>query len=204
MSTLNIPGDIKKFVLKTVLKRIAHCVFLLIGVLIVLSCWGDVILPIDQDDTKIIVYTIIMTLPFISTGVPFKLIDSTWEGKIVDVKVIEGSEFTNEPRPRIYGSNSIALKVITQDNKIKIVKLKVSSFAIRANLQFRETGNVDKSIESYSVGNKIFHLYGTNQYVVLPKPSDKNINCIVCGTENDKFEKKCKNCGCSLINRSSM
>ena len=199
MKETKLPRDLKIFAIKAVLKRMIPCVLVLITFSIALIFWGDVILPIDKEIVKIIVYTIVMLVPFAVTGVPHKMIDSTWKGEVVESRVVEETSFTNEAIPRMYGSVNVILKVKTPGDKIKEIKLKGSTFAKHRNLQFQASGNANQTEDFYSVGNRVFHLYGSSQYVVLPKPADKTVQCPICGIKNEKTNDKCESCVHSLV-----
>ena len=199
MKKAKLPQDLRGFVIKAVLKRIIPCVLLLITFSVALIFWGDIILPVDKAIVKVIVYTIVMLVPFAVTGVPHKMIDSTWKGEVVESRIVEETSFTNEAIPRMYGSVNVILKVKTKDDQVKEIKLKGSTFAKHLNLQFRANGNANQTEDFYSVGNRIFHLYGSNQYVVLPKPVDKTVQCPICGIKNNKTTPKCESCGHSLV-----
>ena len=194
-----LPKDLKNFAIKSALKRVVPCVLLLAAFSIALIFWGDVILPIDKEIVKVIVYTMIMLVPFAVTSVPHKMIDSTWVGEVVETKIVEENSFTNEVRPRMYGSVNVILNVKMPNGKTKEVKLQGSTFAKHNNLRFAATGNANQKEDFYSAGNTVFHLYGSNQSIVLPKPADKTVQCPICGIKNDKTNEKCESCGHSLV-----
>ena len=199
MKLIKLPRDLRMFVIKAVLKRIVPCLLLIVTFSIALIFWGDVILPIDKDIVKVIVYTMVMLVPFAVTGVPHKMIDSTWVGEVLETKIVEENSFTNEIRPRMYGSVNVILNVKMPNGKTKEVKLQGSTFAKHVNLQFAATGNANQKEDFYSVGNTVFHLYGSSQYIVLPKAADKTVQCPICGIKNDKTKEKCESCGHSLV-----
>ncbi len=199
MKPLKLPRDLRIFVTKAVLKRVVPCLLLLVTFSVALIFWGDVILPIEKEIVKVIVYTMVMLVPFVVTGVPYKMIDSTWVGEVVETKIVEENSFTNEVRPRMYGSVNVILNVKMPNGKTREIKLQGSTFAKHVNLLFAASGNANQTEDFYSVGNTVFHLYGSSQYIVLPKPADKTVQCPICGIKNDKNHEKCDSCGHSLI-----
>lgn len=199
MKPLKLPRDLRMFVIKTVLKRVVPCMLLIVTFAIALIFWGDVILPVDKDIVKVIVYTMVMLVPFAVTGVPYKMIDSTWKGEVIESRIVEETSFTKEAVPRMYGSVNVILNVKMPNGKTKEIKLQGSTFAKHVNLQFAASGNANQTEDFYSVGNHVFHLYGSNQYVVLPKAADKAVQCPICGIKNDKTNEKCDSCGHSLV-----
>ena len=199
MKPLKLPRDLRIFVTKAVLKRVVPCLLLLVTFSVALIFWGDVILPIEKEIVKVIVYTMVMLVPFVVTGVPHKMIDSTWVGEVLETKIVEENSFTNEVRPRMYGSVNVILNVKMPNGKTKEIKLQGSTFAKHVNLLFAASGNANQTEDFYSVGNTVFHLYSSSQYIVLPKAADKTVQCPICGIKNDKTHEKCDSCGHSLI-----
>jgi hypothetical protein len=185
-----LPKDLKNFAIKSVLKRMIPCVLLLTTFVILLIFWGDVILPVEKEAVKIIVYTMVMIVPFAVTGVPFKLIDQTYSGTVQKVKIATtiDNEYHGRPtREYLYTKNTVFLHVEKENGVVVRKKASESSAKLAQNL------------ETYKVGDRVFHLYGSRQTVVLPTSSDKMVQCPVCGTNNDKTSSHCEDCGHSLV-----
>lgn len=185
-----LPKDLKNFAIKSALKRIIPCALLLIAFVILLIFWGDVILPVEKEAVKIIVYTMVMIVPFAVTGVPFKLIDQTYSGTVkkVEIATTIDNEYHGRPtRENLYTKNTVFLHVEKENGVVVRKKAYESSTKMAQNL------------ENYKVGDRVFHLYGSMQTVVLPKSSDKMVQCPVCGTNNDKTASHCEDCGHSLV-----
>ena len=185
-----LPKDLKKFAIISALKRIIPCVLLLITFSILLFFWGDVILPIEKEGVKIIVYTMVMIIPFAVTGLPFKLIDQTYIGTVQKVEIttsIDSDHHSKPSRATFYMKNTVFLHV-EQENGLVIRKKACEGSTKMA-----------QNLETYKVGDRVFHLYGSEQTVVLPKSSDKMVQCPVCGTNNYKTETKCESCEHSLV-----
>ena len=190
MKPLKLPQDLRTFVIKAVLKRVVPCLLLIAIFSIVLIFWGDVILPINKESVKVIVYTMVMLVPFAVTGVPFKLIDQTYIGTVQKVEIattIDSDHHSKPTRATMYMKNTVFLHV-EQENGLVIRKKACEGSTKMA-----------QNLETYKVGDRVFHLYGSEQTVVLPKSSDKMVQCPVCGTNNDKTETKCENCRHSLV-----
>ena len=75
MKKTKLPKDLTLFSIKTALKRVVPCVLMLIAFAVALIFWGDVILPIQKEPVKTILYVIVMLVPFAVTGVPYKMLD---------------------------------------------------------------------------------------------------------------------------------
>ncbi|MBE6699289.1 MAG: zinc ribbon domain-containing protein [Ruminococcaceae bacterium] len=190
MNALQIPKDLRAFAIKTALKRIIPCALLFIGFAVVLIFWGDVILPIDKDVVKVIVYTMVMLVPFALTGVPFKLIDKTYSGTVqkVEITTTADNAYHGQPtRENLYPKNTVFLHVV-QENGVVIRKK-----------AYERNAKLPQNLDAYKVGDSVFHLYGSMQTIVLPRASDEFVQCSVCGIKNDKNENVCESCGHSLI-----
>lgn len=190
MKTIQLPKDLKAFAIKTALKRIIPCALLLIGFAVVLVFWGDMILPIDKDVVKVIVYTMVMLVPFALTGVPFKIIDKTYSGIVQKVEIsttVDNLYHERPTRESLYLKNTVFLHVKQENGTV--VRRKASE----------KNARISQDAEAYKVGDSVFHLYGSMQTIVLPRASDEFVQCPVCGMKNDKNENVCESCGHSLI-----
>lgn len=185
-----LPKDLKAFAIKAALKRLIPCALLLITFVVALTFWGDVILPVDKEIVKVIVYTMVMAVPFAVTGVPRKLIDKTYSGTVQKVEVTTTTDNKYHERPtreNLYTKNTIFLHV-QQENGI-VIRKKV----------YEGNSNLPQNLDAYKIGDRVFHLYGSTQTVVLPSSADKAVQCPVCGMKNDKADGKCENCAHSLV-----
>ncbi len=192
MKKLQLPKDLKQFAIKTALKRVIPCVLMLIGFAAVLMLWGDVILPIEKDIVKVIVYTMVMLVPFALTGVPFKLIDKTYSGIVEKVEITTTVDNLYHERPTresLYLKNTVFLHVKQENGTV--VRRKASE----------KNARMSQNSEAYKVGDTVFHLYGSTQTIVLPKDTDKFVQCVICGDANAKDECHCKACGHTLVTR---
>lgn len=186
----NLPKDLKAYAIKTALKRIIPCVALLIGFSVALIFWGDVILPIEKDVIKVIVYTMVMLVPFALTGVPLKLLDKTYSGTVqkIEIKTTTDNVYHGQPtRENLYTKNTVFLHVL-QENGVAIRKE-----------AYEGNAKLPQKLDVYKVGDRVFHLYGSTQTVVLPQPLDKYVQCPICGTLNDKNYVSCEVCTHTLI-----
>ena len=186
----NLPKDLKTYAIKTALKSIIPCALLVICFAVALIFWGDVILPIDKDIIKVIVYTMVMLVPFAVTGVPLKLLDKTYSGTVqkVEIKTTTDNVYHGQPtRENLYTKNTVFLYVL-QENGVTIRKE-----AYEGNTK------LSQKLDAYKAGDRVFHLYGSKQTVVLPGASDKYVQCPICGTINDKTYTDCEVYGHTLV-----
>lgn len=192
MKNLQISKDLKLFSIKAVLKRVIPCLLMLAAFAVILALWGDVILPIDKDIVKVIVYTAVMLVPFVLTGVPFKLIDKTYSGTVQEVEItttVDNAYHGQPTRENLYLKNTVFLHVKQENGTV--VRRKASE----------KNAKMSQNLEAYKKGDSVFHLYGSTLTIVLPKDTETLVQCAICGDANDKNEGCCKACGHSLVTR---
>ena len=190
MKKTKLPKDLTLFSIKTALKRVVPCVLMLIAFAVALIFWGDVILPIKKEPVKTILYVMVMLVPFAVTGVPYKMLDRTYSGTVQKVEItttVDNAYHSKPTRESLYYKNTVYLHVMQEDGVV--IRQKVSEKDARAA----------QNLEAYKVGDKVFHLYGSPQTIVLPEEKDSLVQCAICGEANYKNECHCKLCGHTLI-----
>ena len=193
-----LPDDVKRHIRYNVLKRLIIRAFLEFAFGGVLILRGKQIFRTGSWPAfDIICYCVILIIPFVVCGVPFRLIDKTWYGIVekVDIKTTYDNDQPYKPTlEHFYLKNTVYLTVNLPDKK-KIVKRKV--YAGRAKQQ--------QHLNSYKNGDKVFHLYGTQHTIVMPSASEMHVQCAGCGTMNDMPNRNednmltCHNCHLTLI-----
>ena len=163
---------------------------MLIVFAVALIFWGDVILPIQKEPVKTILYVAVMLVPFAVTGVPYKMLDRTYRGTVQKVEVtttVDNAYHGRPTRESLYYKNTVYLHVTQEDGVV--IRQKVSEKDARAA----------QNLEAYKAGDKVFHLYGSTQTIVLPEEKDELVQCAICGEANYKNESHCKLCDHTLI-----
>ena len=189
---MNLPKDLQKYSRKRVLKRVIPCIILVAVFAAILILWGNVIFNTDNKAFRISCYIVVMLMPFIITGVPHKLIDSTYYGAVKKVDIFTTPDSSSSIKPtweHLYHKNTIYLRIERPDGKLIYKKAYVG----KARLQ--------QNINTYNEGDSVFHLYGSNAVVVLPESNDTVIHCAVCGSSNNIADDKCRDCNHTLIKR---
>ena len=191
---MKLPVDIKQYIVKKVVFRLSiWFVFEAIAVAVVLL-WGSKLFSSVNAGITALSYTLVFLVPFVVTGVPFKLIDRTWYGVVEKVDVKTTYDYDRRFRPTLegtYSKNTIYLTVIPPEKERLLIK---KVYAGRAKQQ--------QHINDYKKGDRVFHLYGAQHTVVLPVPPEIHVQCAVCGTMNDlskTADNKCRNCHLTLI-----
>ena len=122
MKKTKLPKDLILFSIKTALKRIVPCVLMLIAFAVALTFWGDVILPIEKEPVKSILYVVVMLVPFAVTGVPYKMLDRTYRGTVQKVEIrttVDNAYHSKPTRESLYYKNTVFLHVM-QENGVVI------------------------------------------------------------------------------------
>ena len=190
---LRLPEDMKDFVRKSILKRVIPCAMLLVLFATFLILWGERAFNTGNNISwRIFYYGLTLALPFIITGVPFRLIDRTYLGTVESIEIKSAVVLDNDRSVRVerhhwYSKNDVYLNVLTYEGK-----------RIEKHVYGEHAKNVSQ-LEKYKVGDTVFHLYGTKEVVTLPTAADTHVRCAVCGRVNDIAERHCKVCCHTLI-----
>ncbi len=188
---MKLSKDLKRYVTNCILKRIIPFVILTVALIVVLVLWGNVIFKTDNKVFQCSCYVLTMLLPFAVTGVPFKLIDKTYFGKVIKVDVVTALDSKSAVKVggdmMWYNKNTIFLTVLLDNGKQ--IKTKV----------YEGEAKLEQYINTYKEGDRVFHLYGTKTTIVFPKESETHVQCSVCGASNDTSEKICRICSHTLI-----
>ena len=198
MKKISLPVDIENHVRAKVTKRIASCFALLLLFSLILYFGGERLFGYSRE-SKIICYTIVILLPFFITGVPIKLIDRSWSGKVVSVKIKTAVAYHTESGSRgvPYTKNTIILLVDT-DHGTKRITVNEFGSKLHNGASVPSEGKIEHHTDDYSVGDSVFHFYGLDHPFVIRQNSD-TVDCVVCGTQNKGENKTCYDCGHTLI-----
>ena len=187
---MTLPKDLQTYCRNIILKRVIPCIILISVFATVLTLWGNVIFNTDNKAFQASCYIVVMLIPFAITGVPHKLIDSTYYGTVKKVDIVTTTDNDSSVKPtreHLYLKNTIYLSVEQPNGKLIYKK----AYSGKARLQ--------QNINTYNEGDLVFHLYGTKTVVVLPDANDGSVHCSVCGSSNNIADDKCRDCGHSLI-----
>lgn len=115
-----LPQDLQKYIRSRILKRLSVLIILIAAIGTLLFFLGDRIFDFENTGLKILCYAVTLLIPFWISGVPAKLIDSTWSGKIVDIntELTTGSESSVKPsQETLYTQRNVYLTVVTPDGR---------------------------------------------------------------------------------------
>lgn len=187
---MTLPKDLSSYRTKRILKGVIPFAISEAVLITALILWGDTIFTTDHKAVIISCSILVLLIPFAITGVPFKLIDSTYCGTVKKVDVVTTTDNQSSVKPSLeqsYLKNTIYLTVEKPDGKCICKKV----YSGKASLQ--------QNINTYREGDKVFHLYGTNTVIRLPDASDTTVSCTVCASSNETQKDLCRHCGHSLI-----
>ncbi len=187
---MTLPNDLKKYCRNKILKRVIPCAVLLVVFATILGLWGNIIFNTYNKAFQTSCYIVVLLIPFAITGVPHKLIDSTYYGivKKVDIVTTTDNDSSIKPtREHLYLRNTIYLSIERADGKL----IHKKAHSGKAQLW--------QNINMYHEGDSVFHLYGTGTVVVLPDSNDSTVLCPVCASSNNIKDDKCRSCAHSLV-----
>ncbi len=186
----NMPQDIRDYPKKWAAKRIVPCLCIFLALFAVIWLWGDKIVTTQLIGARVLVYLVLLAIPFVIFGVPHKLIDKTYFAEVTKVWV----ETTNTKdayavrhSSGYYTINTVYMIIKRDDGKEKLV----TAYKCRANKH--------QKLDQFKEGDTVFHLYGTKHFIKLPSDGEQTVQCPVCNTTNNIEHKKCRDCGHTLV-----
>ena len=203
------PKDLLKYAKTYVVKKIAVLAFGEVLLALILFLWGDTLLGSSTGIVKIGLYVLVLALPFAVTKMPFCLVDRSYFGTIekVDLETCLESAIKGKPTTeRTYTAVTLLLTIKEAGNgRVHTVKIgsKGSTSEKRGAWDMYSVGGDDSFVknaeQTFSVGARVFHLYGTEHVVILPDEKAQNVRCAVCGENNPTSESICRKCGHTLV-----
>ena len=191
-----LPEDIRKIVTRSVAKRVIPCVISELIVLWYVIFFGEMSFKMVGIEVRILIYIVLILLPFIITGVPLKLIDRSWKGEIVAINVDMGLDRS------VYGRgvrevSYLVLKIKRDDGKI--IEHTMSVFS-HSNAMKSNRARSEFAEDDYAVGDKVYHYYGIDRLLIIHK--DNSRECVICGSNNPEKNDRCFYCGHSIIKKT--
>jgi|GEM_PF-1510891 len=193
----DLPENLKKYEKNYKRAGIAVSVITLVVALGVLAAL--IVLTLDKGAAHTVLlstfYIIVVGGVLIWSKIPKRFIDKTFCGKITDISVCSRRRSDDPARPtretfRTY--HTVVISVETPEEKTvrhEVLTLKHSEY---------------KAEQLFNKGDEVFHLYGTDVTVVLPKETDTFVRCPVCGESNHTENETCRKCGHTLIKSIDM
>ncbi len=185
-----IPKDLQRVAKKYILKRV-----MIFTLILAVMCVATVFLNNRMSQSidtayKISSYIFCVFISLLLAGVPHKLLNKTFYGRVVKVEVettIDNSSSVKPTRENLYYKNTVYLTVETSPGKT----IRRKAYEARADTR--------SECDRYKAGDMVFHLYGTKHTIVIPNELCDTVRCPVCGEANSKDRAVCRSCGHSLI-----
>ena len=187
---MTLPKDLQIYCRNRILKRVIPCIILISVFATILALWGNVIFNTDNKAFQASCYIVVMLIPFALTGVPHKLIDSTYYGTVKKVDIVTTMDNDSSVKPtreHLYLKNTIYLSIERPNGKLIYKK----AYSGKAKFQ--------QNLNAYNEGDLVFHLYGTDVVTVVPNATSTKCCCCVCKDDNEITNQTCRSCGYSLI-----
>lgn len=183
---IEIPEDIRTYVRKQRVKRLLLCVVLFVILGVIGYFYINKLYPLNRNLSYIFFSLMILLI----TGVPHKLIDSTWHGTIVSSKNVTSTEHVpGMPFTYNYFWSAVHKKLAVADEN--------GNVTIRRSEKIREKYSQDITDELVP-GNYVVHVGGTKYTLVFTK-NPEHFRCAVCGMENPSKNTHCVDCGHTMI-----
>ena len=129
--------DLQQYCKKKFLKRVIPCIILISVFATILALWGNVIFNTDNKAFQASCYIVVMLIPFTITGVPHKLIDSTYYGTIKKVDIVTTTDNNSSVKPtreHLYLKNTIYLSIEQPNGKLIYKKAYSGKARLQQNL----------------------------------------------------------------------
>ena len=191
-----LPEDIRKIVTRAVAKRVIPCIILEFILLWYVIFFGEMSFRMVGIEVRILIYIVLILLPFIITGVPLKLIDRSWKGEIIGINVDMGLNRSVNGKG-VREVSYLVLKIKRDDGKI--VDHTVSVFSLGYTMQSSRAKS-EFAEDDYAVGDKVYHYYGIKRLLIIHK--DNSRECVICGSNNPEKNDRCFYCGHSIIKKT--
>ena len=186
--TMNVPAGIKRRFVKSVAIRLSIFFGVLILLVLAFSIWK----PLSEISTnnRALTFFLCIIIDAAATGVPFKIIRRSWQGKVIGIKVKTKLETWNPTKPTIsswYTENTVILNLQTPDGK-PIVRVAERPRAPHSS----------SAIERYKKGDYAARIKGGIYPAHYDSKTDET-RCVICGSYNPNSDGECKVCHNPLV-----
>ena len=197
-----LPKDIQKHVRTNVLKCVIPFAILEIVLGIILFFYGKTLFPTDVKGFQILCYFLVLTIPFFITKFPFKIIDRSWSGEIIQVQYKSRLTAYWGGRLRARTEQVVIIKVRMPNGEILRKEAMIcEQRPFRPGVADGEvvTSKLENHLSEYEIGDTVYHFYGLKQLLVVRKDKQNFVRCLVCSQSNTNDREECWGCGHSLI-----
>lgn len=185
MKKISVPRSVRKAGRKAFAERYVKLFIYLLLAYIVAEYIYEGLKTTDFGNLSTTVF-LIFIIPFWASGVPFKVMDRDWYGKIIkiDIKNNDTVKIDNHEQFPV----AVTALIKTPDGK-----LYEREIYDEGEIFSHERENV------YNVGDTVVHIKGTEYLFPIRKDGDTEpMVCAVCGSKYPVGTKVCQGCGCSM------
>ena len=122
-----LPLSLKQKRAKQLTIRIVAWLLLTLLFVFIIITWGNKLFPatlksrVGYAGLQVMFYILLLFIPCIVTGIPFKLIDRSWSGVVTLVTIEENLKATGAERPRLSKSHSLILTIKRSTASLELI-----------------------------------------------------------------------------------
>jgi len=199
MRSIRLPEDLRKYVRKKKERRLWSCIAAECLMILFLLFLGDRVFSAMGIFLQVCAYVLLLSLPFLLTGVPWKLIRRNWSGTVTEVQVKTQTSYTADKQIL---QNIVTLTLVDENGKSFQREVATHDVQTSRHGGIRlSTANVkvEHYMNEYSVGDEVYYFHGLPYPFVIGPNYKERTTCVVCGQETRSEEARCWSCGHSLI-----
>ncbi len=191
---IRFPNDIKQAVTRKILKELLILSCISACLCCLLTFFGSKWINISEwgKTNTIIIYIIVIVLPFLIRKIPFKYFDRSFTGKIIEIRIDNDRTYPSGFNDK--GHKRFAVK----DVKVMIAVIMTDDGRIVEKALAKQAKADSMPINKFKEGDRVGHLYGTQFIQIIPSSPGAQIDCVVCGASNSQNNNFCRHCNHSL------
>lgn len=209
MKDQTLPADLQKYIKTYIAKKLSLFFGLEAVIVLILCLWGKTLLGSSTGIVLYALYAAVLIIPFFVTKIPFCLLDKSYFGTIEKVEMETSLESTVKGKPSLEGMyTAVTVKLhIKEEGTGKYHTVKIGSKGSVSEKRGAwdtysvggDDGFVQNAEQAFTVGARVFHLFGSGHIVVLDDQKSQKVRCAICGQINDSTNEACQSCGHTLV-----
>ena len=185
MKKVIVPKDVRKRARRTLYSRLANLAFLLTFAYVIIDYIYEGLKTTNFGNLSATIF-LILIVPFWISGVPIKLMEPDWYGKIIMTEL----ENNDPAKVDNHSVPPISVKVLVRTSDGKLYEREVFD---EGEFFYGERERV------YKEGDRVVHVRWTDYLMpVRDEKDDRPVACVICGNKSKKGSKSCRCCGSSL------
>ncbi len=199
---MKIPQDIKRYVLKRRLLRIALWLLCIGFISILFLANFNSILNSSYAKIRIIIFIVFVVFTVFWFGIPKLLFEKSFIGKIVWLEVTHTTESDIGTKPtyetlyrRVWINAVIELKNGKRIHK-EIASKRTQRLSVPS--KFQRNSEEGYFANQYKIGDTVIYIAGT-KYCQVYSENKENLTCVVCGEYSNRDNTNCEHCGHTIM-----